>query len=119
MGKPLIKLHVRHYNLQARALYLKLGFKETERCFPAWYDWHGGVSMEISIEKLLNLPVPPLASQMPSIGFLKQTAQKNAFTQGSQFHASKPKPALKTKPDMTSKGAPKGKVSNMTVQKKK
>lgn len=119
--KPLIKLHVRHYNLQARALYLKLGFKETERCFPAWYDWHGGVSMEISIEKLLNLPAPPLPSQIASVGFLMQKAQKNFFTQGSQFHASRPKlaPKAKPKPDVTSKGVPKGKVGNTTVQKKK
>merc|ERR1711904_739704 len=87
--KPLIKLHVRQYNLQARALYLKLGFKETERCFPAWYDWHGGVSMEISIQKLLNPLAPSVPSQVPQIGFLKQNAQKNSICQGSQYHESK------------------------------
>eukprot|EP00746_Dinoflagellata_sp_MGD_P166091 gnl/MRDRNA2_/MRDRNA2_95771_c0_seq1.p1 gnl/MRDRNA2_/MRDRNA2_95771_c0~~gnl/MRDRNA2_/MRDRNA2_95771_c0_seq1.p1 ORF type:complete len:740 (+),score=152.33 gnl/MRDRNA2_/MRDRNA2_95771_c0_seq1:113-2332(+) len=102
--QPVIKLHVRQYNLQARALYLKLGFKETERCFPGWYDWHGGVSMEISIEKLLNPSAPAVPSKIPSLGFLKQNGQTKSFSQGSQLHT-------KTKPQVAFKGAPKSKVS--------
>jgi len=72
--KPMIRLHVRYYNLPARALYLRLGFKETARCFPAWYDWHGGVSMEASLEEIVN-PRPKarvavsaeLAAAFPSV----------------------------------------------------
>jgi len=74
--KPLIKLHVRLYNLPARAMYLKLGFKETQRCFPGWYDWHGGISMEVSIEKLLNVTAPQMPIQLPSIGFLMPKSNK-------------------------------------------
>jgi len=102
---PRIKLHVRLYNLQARALYLKLGFKETERCFPGWYDWHGGVSMEISIDKLLNASASPLPSQIHSMGFLNKKSQKNSTD--SHIHASKPKVVPKiVKPDIALKGAP-------------
>merc|ERR1711904_586756 len=100
MGEsPRIKLHVRLYNLQARALYLKLGFKETERCFPGWYDWHGGVSMEISIDRLLNASASLLPSQIPSIGFLNKKSQKNSI--GNHIHASKPNIVTKiVKPDV-------------------
>eukprot|EP00931_Biecheleriopsis_adriatica_P086377 TRINITY_DN61060_c0_g1_i1.p1 TRINITY_DN61060_c0_g1~~TRINITY_DN61060_c0_g1_i1.p1 ORF type:complete len:767 (+),score=93.71 TRINITY_DN61060_c0_g1_i1:40-2340(+) len=51
---PLMHLHVRLYNLTARALYLKLGFRETARCFPGWYDWHGGVAMETELQNLIG-----------------------------------------------------------------
>jgi ribosomal protein S18 acetylase RimI-like enzyme len=111
--QPLIKLHVRLYNLQARTLYLKLGFKETQRCFPAWYDWHGGVSMEVSIEKLLDPSAPSVSSQMPSMTFLKPSVQKH----GPGKIAPKSKSAAKAKPQGPSKETPAGKAKPLGPSK--
>ena len=62
--KITVKLDVRWYNVTGRKLYLTLGFKETERTYPSFYDFHGGVSMEAALLELASdqkrdrVPVP-------------------------------------------------------------
>merc|ERR550514_2330090 len=49
-----VALDVRWYNLTARKLYLRPGFRETERKYQSWYDWHGGVAMKAPLAALAS-----------------------------------------------------------------
>jgi len=52
--EDVVTLDVRWYNLTARKLYLLLGFRETERKYQSWYDWHGGVAMKAPLAALAS-----------------------------------------------------------------
>eukprot|EP00933_Yihiella_yeosuensis_P071249 TRINITY_DN79457_c0_g1_i1.p1 TRINITY_DN79457_c0_g1~~TRINITY_DN79457_c0_g1_i1.p1 ORF type:complete len:286 (+),score=47.67 TRINITY_DN79457_c0_g1_i1:41-898(+) len=53
------ELHVRAANCSAMGLYSSLGFAKSEKCYPGWYDWHGGYEMEAeSVEVAARMPKP-------------------------------------------------------------
>ena len=51
---PQVTLDVRWFNATARKLYLTLGFREIERIYPSYYDFHGGVKMRCPMAELAS-----------------------------------------------------------------
>ena len=51
---PQVTLDVRWFNATARKLYLTLGFREVERIYPGYYDFHGGVKMRCALAELAS-----------------------------------------------------------------
>ena len=49
-----VTLDVRWFNATGRKLYLALGFREVERTYPGFYDFHGGVKMRCPMAELAS-----------------------------------------------------------------
>jgi ribosomal protein S18 acetylase RimI-like enzyme len=56
--KGMFSLDVRACNLPAISLYKSIGFVQSEKHYPPFYDWHGGYSMKADAAKV--------AAKMPS-----------------------------------------------------
>ena len=69
-----VTLDVRWFNATGRKLYLTLGFREIERTYPGYYDFHGGVKMRCALAELASdrkrdrvpLPEPWHAGKAPA-----------------------------------------------------